>query len=76
MIKVDDIAFVGEPGRGPKTSIPWRFTNPGQSFLVPFDGKESRAYRQSLSIRAGQAWGSGNYATKIEESGVRVFRLK
>lgn len=75
MVEVDKIGFV-EGKRGRSSQLPWRAVAVGESFLAPYRDGWSRDKTQSnLANLARYHWESGNYRTRQEDGGVRVYRV-
>jgi len=65
----------GATGRtGRRAKYPFAQMEVGDSFLVSWDDLPPSG-QACLSVRAGDAFGSGNFRTRKEADGIRVWRL-
>jgi len=75
MVELEKMVYDGGK-RGKSSNLPWHLAEVGQSFLAPMkSGVTMDKLQISLCNLARYHWGKGNYRTRQEDGGVRVFKV-
>ena len=60
---------------GGRAKYPWGDMSIGDSFFVPPESMPEKSGHRGISARAAMTFGAGNFRTRKENGGVRVWRL-